>query len=162
MSSQYNSVKNALNLLYYNSLNSSKIRKERGRNQASEHDITLEDLLNIWDLQNGKCYYTGISMNFNSNEWRVSIERLNDDYGYIKNNIVLICLELQNRSHWNINKFINIIETLQKNIKINPISIEPIIIQRKVYEKVILSKINNIQHCNCNYCKQIKPLRKTT
>jgi hypothetical protein len=156
--SQYNSVKNALNLLYYNSLNSSKIRKERGRDQASEHDITVKDLLNLWDLQDGKCYYTGIPMNYNSNEWRVSIERLNDDFGYIKTNIALICLELNIRSHWSKDKFINIIETVQKNIKINPISIEPIITQRKIYEKVILSKIDNIQYCNCNYCKQIKPI----
>jgi len=40
-------------------------------------------------------------MNYDKNEWRVSLERLNPELGYIKNNIALCCFEFNTALQWN-------------------------------------------------------------
>ena len=81
----------ALKLLISNAKISTLTRIERGRKM--DFDIELTDLENLWNIQNGRCYHSGIPMNYDRNEWRVSIERLDNDLGYIKLNVVLCCLE---------------------------------------------------------------------
>jgi len=58
--------------------------------------------------QRGKCYYSDIPMNFTPNTpWQCSLERLNNDLGYIESNVVLICLEFNTSTtvQWNREKF---------------------------------------------------------
>ena len=59
-----------------------------------EITITIDDLKELWRIQNGKCYWLGIDMSledlFISNSpFAVSVERLDSDRGYHKDNIVL-------------------------------------------------------------------------
>lgn len=68
----YKSINLALNTIYYNSLNSAKKRILHGRELAGEHTIDLEYLKKLWKIQNGRCFYSNIQMNYNKNEWRVS------------------------------------------------------------------------------------------
>lgn len=58
----YGSVHGALALLAINAKNSAKIRGARGREEASEYDISKDFLKDIWTKQYGKCYYSEIPM----------------------------------------------------------------------------------------------------
>jgi len=55
-------------------------------------DLKKGDLLEKYELQNGKCYYTDIDINHNIGKFdynSISIERLTPEKGYTKDNIVL-------------------------------------------------------------------------
>lgn len=59
-------------------------------------NVSLQDLKNMFDDQDGLCYYTGIQMNFGSylrNNWTISPERMDITKGYTKENMRLICYE---------------------------------------------------------------------
>ena len=82
---------------------SGKIRAEyrkndlRVGNQSTKRhkiDITIDDLKNLWKIQKGKCYWLGIDMSLEDlfiphSPFSVSVDRLNSDRGYHRNNIVL-------------------------------------------------------------------------
>ena len=54
--------------------------------------ITRDDLLAQWQKQEGICVYTGWNMSTMTKDIRlVSIERINGDQGYVKQNILLVC-----------------------------------------------------------------------
>ena len=71
--------------------------RKRNTNQSTKRHpitITIEDLKELWKVQNGKCYWLRIDMSledlFISNSpFAVSVERLNSDRGYHIDNIVL-------------------------------------------------------------------------
>jgi hypothetical protein len=80
-------------------------RLRNGRIEAGVCDITKEDLINIWNKQNGRCYYSGIQMTPQpSSNWQCSLERFDDDKGYTIDNIVLVCLEFNNSAKWTLEK----------------------------------------------------------
>lgn len=59
-------------------------------------DLTLEYLEQLYETQEGKCYISGIEMNAGTHQnWKMSIERVDESIGYMKNNCVLICVEFQ-------------------------------------------------------------------
>lgn len=72
--------------LYQGSLSSS-----RKRNLT--HEITQQDILDLWENQNGLCYWLGIPMSQENRGTRVldkvSLERIDPTVGYIKENVVL-------------------------------------------------------------------------
>ena len=82
---------------------SGKIRAEyrkndlRVGNQSTKRhkiDITIDDLKDLWKIQKGKCYWLGIDMSLEDlfiphSPFSVSVDRLNSDRGYHRNNIVL-------------------------------------------------------------------------
>lgn len=65
-------------------------------------DLDVEDILDLWEKQGWKCYYTWYSMTYSSvyaKEWtqsekvkyQVSCDRLDPNKGYVKGNVVLCC-----------------------------------------------------------------------
>jgi len=65
-------------------------------------DITRRNLLDLWNKQDGKCFYTGYNMNYKSvheNKWKhndkskmqVSVDRIDNNWSYNIKNIVLCC-----------------------------------------------------------------------
>lgn len=59
-------------------------------------EVNLEDLIELFDSQNGLCAYSGIPMTFGSylDKWWVSSpERIDTLKGYTKDNVCLICVE---------------------------------------------------------------------
>ena len=57
-----------------------------------EHTLTYDDLLNQYNKQNGKCYYTGRVMDLRINSINsLSIDRIDSGKNYSKDNIVLCC-----------------------------------------------------------------------
>jgi hypothetical protein len=62
------------------------------RNWNIPVEITFNDVIGIYNKQEGKCYYSGRQMvPFTNNSCSISIERLDSDIGYIPENIVLCC-----------------------------------------------------------------------
>jgi hypothetical protein len=69
-----------------------KIRKKVREMEACT--LTFDELLNIYETQKGRCYYSNIPMKLKLNSsWRISLERTNVNLGYTKENCVLICNE---------------------------------------------------------------------
>ena len=67
--------------------------------------IAAEDLMAIWKNQNEKCYYSNIAMNALLHScWQCSLERKDQNIGYILSNVVLCCLEFNNRMQWSHDK----------------------------------------------------------
>lgn len=97
-----------LQRLLHNSKHNSKHRSKT-REIAGIFDITLQDLLDIYNYQNGLCYYSKVKLNLNfKSDWQCSIERLNPDIGYIKENVALIALEFNTASQMSSEKIYRI------------------------------------------------------
>ena len=68
--------------------------KNGAKRRNLEFKIDLEFLLDCWEKQNGKCYYTKIDMKyiaFKKDPFQVSIDRIDSSKGYTKDNVVLCC-----------------------------------------------------------------------
>ena len=101
-------------------------------------------------------------MNYDKNEWRISIERLNSKLGYIKKNTVLCCSEFNGSSQWNQQKVKNILYLLKQEIIYEEYNFELIKKPRQIREKNKKIIIDNIDHYNCNHCHKIKPIDQFT
>lgn len=82
-----------------------KCLKNKNRKLA---DISLEDLKACWEKQNGKCVYTNTSLilpthknnNPDAPSWKIaSIDRINSNEGYIKNNIQFVSRTINYAKH---------------------------------------------------------------
>ena len=75
-------------------------RLGRGRLEAGQFDLSLSDLQALYDLQAGRCAYSGIPLKASGiGDWQVSVERLDNKRGYVRDNVVLICQEFQSVDH---------------------------------------------------------------
>ncbi len=92
-------------------------RSARGRKNL-ECNITKEDILELFELQNGKCYWYGIPMVATENSkdpQQPSLDRLDPEKGYVKGNVVLTCLAANfGRNRTNIERFKEFVELLRK------------------------------------------------
>ena len=137
---------------------SAKERGEKGRVEASEFSITLEDVMKLHTTQNGKCAYSGIPyVCLLEQDWRASIERLNPQKGYVLDNIALVVLELNGSVQWSKQK----IDKLK--IHLNS-SYEPQIIDFKNERKARENRgeleqfiIDDIECVKCKFCSEVKP-----
>lgn len=78
---------NAVTLV--NSATNSAKRRGHGCN------LLREDVFDMLVAQGGRCYYSGVPMEciFPKSHWRMSLERINNDIGYTRENCVLIAQE---------------------------------------------------------------------
>lgn len=72
------------------------------KKKGLEFNITKEDLIELYEKQKGKCAFSGLVMEMKtgprhkSNTFSISLDRINNDKGYTKDNIQYLC--------WQINK----------------------------------------------------------
>lgn len=81
-------------------------------------ELTFEDLQQIWDNQDGKCYYTGLDMNFTYNlslPKQMSLDRKDSNKGYTKDNCVLCCQFINYAKHdYKMEDFLEFLQELKK------------------------------------------------
>ncbi len=68
-----------------------KLRINKCKKRKFECTITLEDILKIWGNQGGKCALTGTQMTYTNGLESISIDRINNELGYIPANVRLVC-----------------------------------------------------------------------
>ena len=76
-------------------------RRSQGTNKSTKKDfnLSLEDVRDIWNNQSGKCAITGFPLvckafddGKNKNPYQASLDRINNDKGYSKENVRFVCL----------------------------------------------------------------------
>jgi hypothetical protein len=59
---------------------------------AGQCTLTFNDVVNMYQQQQGRCYYSGLPLRFESgSRWLMSLERLDTAYGYHRENCALVC-----------------------------------------------------------------------
>jgi len=78
--------------LVYNLNELLRCSKQRSNQYKRECTIDIPILKEVYEKQNGKCYYSKRVLSFEINNInKISIDRLDSNKGYIKENIVLCC-----------------------------------------------------------------------
>lgn len=70
------------------------------RRTKKHFDLTPEFLINLWDKQNGECFYSGVKMNKYSygsghavdNPYTPSVDKIIPELGYVQHNVVWCCI----------------------------------------------------------------------
>lgn len=129
----------------FNTAKDSALKRGQTSNNAERclFEITKDDLIELWHRQEGKCFYSHLPMFYNSREWQVSLERIDESKGYVQNNVVLCCLEFNTACQWSHYKILDIMERLQNREKY---IIDPDAVQKKEHD--IFYHIN-ILFSNC-------------
>lgn len=67
----------------------------RASQRGSSHTLVADDLLGMLLEQEGRCFYSGVPLNYlqPNSHWRISLERISNASGYTLNNCVLIAAE---------------------------------------------------------------------
>lgn len=98
-----------------------KVYTKKRKGIEIEFDISIIDLKEIYEKQNKKCYWFNVYLDPNlifeiGNPLSISADRIDNDKGYTKDNIV-ICCRLANlgRQNYDFEKFKNTIKYLKEN-----------------------------------------------
>ena len=138
-------------------LHAAKSNSKKRKGVAAEYSITIQNLYDQWDIQNGLCYYSYLPMITKPNhDWQCSLERKDPNKGYVPDNIVLCCLEFQHRCQWTYDK----VNELINNLAIaNETTIIDFNFTRKSRTKFKTSyvMIEGVQHITCNKCNLTQP-----
>jgi dUTP pyrophosphatase len=116
---------NKLEKYFYNRC---RTLKDRAKVRNMEFDLDYKFLMELYDKQKGKCYYSGLELNINKSsevEYNtMSVDRMNTKKGYTKNNIVL-CLNSINmfKAHHDLDNIKKVFKAImlkeQDNINVN-------------------------------------------
>ena len=153
---QRNTFKGFMKTLLKTAYHSAKDRKEKGRIEAGIYDMTFDDILLLWESQQGLCHYSNLPMITQVNRnWKCSLERLDPDKGYIRGNVVLCCSEFNNACQWSQAKVSEIHYVLTQTHTYKPIGFT----REDPKTRAVITKnvIDGVDHYNCNVCGEIKP-----
>lgn len=70
------------------------------RRRPSDDAVTLDELMDLWEVQGGRCAVTGLSMTWKTRSREptsISLDRIDSSQGYTKGNVRFVC--------WQINAF---------------------------------------------------------
>jgi len=64
----------------------------KAKNRTKEFNIVDQDLLDLWEKQNGQCAYTKLPLLAAANQFNtLSLDRIDSSVGYVVGNIQLVC-----------------------------------------------------------------------
>ena len=63
------------------------------RNNGRRANIDAETFIDMYEEQDGKCYYMQIPLNLGDGDWMISLERLDESQGYQRDNVRLVAIE---------------------------------------------------------------------
>lgn len=64
----------------------------KAKSRTKEFTLIDQDLLDLWEKQNGQCAYTKLPMLATSNQFNtVSLDRVDSSKGYVVGNVQLVC-----------------------------------------------------------------------
>lgn len=74
------------------------------RTKALPWEITPQDLIHLWEKQDGRCAISGVYLTHHKDgsgkkEYNASIDRINGDKGYTPQNIQLVCYRINIMKH---------------------------------------------------------------
>jgi len=88
--------------LFTSMKSSSNRRNNKCNRNHSPPELTVDDLIKLFESQGGLCAYSGIPMTFGSYRekwWTCSTERKDVNKGYTKENVCLTCFEFNTMDH---------------------------------------------------------------
>lgn len=96
--------------------------RSRAEKKNIPFTITKDDILELWENQNGKCAISNIPMTFEIDNGRVftnvSVDQKNPGQGYTKENTQLICQAVnQLKSDWDMDTVLYICKSITENYK---------------------------------------------
>lgn len=94
--------------------------RTRAKHKNRVFDITKEDLMELWNNQEGKCAISKLPMTYTTdngrNPYNVSVDQINPSKGYTKDNIQLVCMCVnQLKSDFDLETVINICKNILNN-----------------------------------------------
>lgn len=95
--------------------------KSRCKDNGTEFTITKEDVINQYENQQGKCYYSGRVLSYKTKDENVmSIDRINPKIGYTKENIVICCWRINRmKLNYGVKDFLKLCEDICVHNKIS-------------------------------------------
>lgn len=133
--------------------------RKNSKKRGHEYELEYDDILRLYDWQDGYCYYSEIFMNTQVNsDWQCSLERLNPQEGYHIENVVLCCAEFNGQAQWSVEK----IEEF-KTLSMMPFheirTLQELIPKEKNSPRLPIrhEKIDGLDFYSCNLCGELKP-----
>ena len=100
-----------INVLMTSLKSSAKKRGDQGRLACSEFTLTIKDILELKKTQNNLCVLSGKELIWERKSGfnQASVDRIDNNKGYIKDNIQLVCFKInRSRSDLEIDEFIEL------------------------------------------------------
>jgi len=138
-------------------------RNEKGRNH--ELTLTVPKLNKLVTDQNGKCAISGAVLVFKQfSDNQASVDRINDDLGYVDGNCRLVCLEFNTSVKWSrklLLKSIALSGIPPENSEDDTSDLESVLPKGNekgtVYRKWKVLTKRGIETVFCHYCSDTKP-----
>ena len=85
------SLAQLINVIITSCKHKSKSRKNKGRIHCGEFNIDANYILDLYDEQNSRCYYSNFPLTHSYNDMnKLSIDRINSQEGYVQGNVQLV------------------------------------------------------------------------
>jgi len=115
-----NKIKTKEYSIIFREKNWHKVLFTRLKRRTKDTDITAEFILELWEKQNGLCYWFNIPMTITSKKKfpsKPSVDRLDNSKPYSKDNCVLCCYSANiGRNENNTEDWLDFINTIRKSI----------------------------------------------
>jgi hypothetical protein len=85
-------------------LTSARNQAKSGKRAGMQFSIKVDDLLELWDQQEGKCALSNVIMTHvrdgqGSKDFNVSLDRISNESGYVPGNVQLVCYRVNIMKH---------------------------------------------------------------
>jgi hypothetical protein len=100
--------------------------RRRAEDKGFGFDLTLDYLHRLYAVQDGRCYHFKVPLVIDSSEaadspLQVSIDRLDNDRGYLKGNVALTCFAANlARNKWSVETFTCFVRQLPQHLTAKP------------------------------------------